>query len=78
MVNCDFTITGTIKGIIAYIQAHNPDCKGIHFQGAGWYRGGEDTLLIIAEGNQWRLSGWRNRDPRPIFQRLLALENCYD
>lgn len=75
----DWAMVGTVGGISNYLKAHNPDCKGLHFQGEGWYKSGdEDILLIIAEGDRWRLFIWRKRDPRPIFQQLLALENCYD
>ena len=76
--NYDWSVFGTIEGIIAYLRAHNPDCVGLHFQGKGWYFGGDDTLLILPEDGRWRLFGWKNYDPRPIFQQLLALENCYN
>lgn len=76
----DWTIKGTLECILAFLQARNLDCEGIHYNGEGWYQGGKDTLLIIRDEEhwkkeQWKLFGWENRDPRPIFQQLLDLEN---
>lgn len=70
----DWSIKGTLECILAYLQARNLDCEGIYFKGEGWYQGDKDTLLIIREDKLWRLFGWENRDPRPIFQQLLAME----
>jgi hypothetical protein len=74
----DWSITGTFDCILAYLQARNLDCDGIHFKGEGWYSGDKDTLLIIQEEGRWRLYGWENRDPRPLFKQLLDLENFDD
>ncbi len=71
----DWTVLGTIQGITDYLQAHNSNCTGFHFRGEGWYRGEEDVLLIVAEDDKWRLFGWHGRNPREIFQQLLALES---
>ena len=71
----DWTVLGTIQGINAHLRAHNPDSYGLNFQGEGWYRGEEDVLLVVAENDKWRIFGWHGRDPRGIFQQLLALEN---
>jgi len=69
MVKHDYSVFGTLECISAYLQAQNLDCAGLHFQGEGWYRGGgNDILLIVPEGDRWRLFGWRNSDPRPIYQ----------
>lgn len=68
-----WTIVGNLQGIEEYLRAHNIDCQGLHFQGEGWYRGGNDTVLIVTEDNCWRAFGWVNQDPRPILQRLLNL-----
>lgn len=71
----DWSISGSLDCILAYLQARNLDCDGIHFKGEGWYQGDGDTLLIIPEKDKWRLFGWENRDPRPIFYVMLTLEN---
>jgi len=71
----DWTVCGSLQGITEWLRAHNPDCKGLVFQGEGWYGGDGNTLLVVAEDSQWRLFGWLNRDPRPMFERLLAMEN---
>ncbi len=74
----DFSIScKTIQGVMAYLRKHDPDCVGLHFRGEGWYQGGGDTLLLITIDGRWELFGWTDRDPRPIFQQLLALENHY-
>ncbi len=62
---------------MAYLQKHDPDCWGLRFQGEGWYFGGGDTLLLVSVDDQWELFGWTDRDPRPILQELLCLENHY-
>ena len=72
----DWIVRGTLECILAYLQARNLDCEGIHFQGEGWYSGDGDTLLIVRDKEQWCLLGWDKFDPRPIFQQLLAMENC--
>jgi len=77
-IKYDYSVQGSIECIIMYLRAQNPDYGGLHFQGKGWYRGGGDTLLIVPEGDKWRLFGWRNSDSRPVFQRCLTLENYND
>jgi len=71
----DWSVSGSWMGIAESLRAHNPDCRGLVFQGEGWYSGGGDTLLVVVEDSQWRLFGWLGRDPRPMFEKLLALEN---
>lgn len=71
----DWSVLGSLDGISASLKAHNPDCRGLVFRGEGWYCGGDDTLLVVAEDSQWRLFGWLNRDPRPMFKKLLSLGN---
>ncbi len=73
----DWSVSGSFECIKAYLQARNLDCEGIHFQGEGWYQGDGDTLLIICEDDRWKLFGWQGRDPRPIFQELLAMEKFH-
>lgn len=71
----DWTVSGSLEGITESLRAHNPDCKGLVFRGEGWYSGDGDTLLVVSEDSQWRLFVWHDRDPRPMFEQLLALEN---
>ena len=75
-IKYDYSVFGSLECINMYLRVQIPDCAGLRFQGEGWYRGtSNDTLLIVPEGDQWRLLGWRNHDPRPVYQRLLTLEN---
>lgn len=71
----DWTVSGSLEGITKSLKAHNPDCKGLVFQGEGWYSGDSDTLLVVAEDSQWRLFIWHGHDPRKTFRHLLTLEN---
>lgn len=74
-IKYDFSVCGSLECIDMYLRVQNPDCVGLHFQGEGWYRSATDTLLIVPEDGRWRVYGWRNHDPRPVYQRLLTLEN---
>jgi len=66
----DYSIFGTLECIDRFLRTRNLDCEGLRFQGEGWYRGNNDTLLLVPEGDRWRLYGWRNHDPRPVYQRF--------
>lgn len=45
----------TLEGIDRILQIHNLDCRGLNFQGEGWYKGDNECFLLVFENDHWSL-----------------------